>query len=100
MQGTPGFSGYVNNGTGGSPPGTSDYTPFKYTAGVGAGPTVGLNTFVVPSLAGGSGLVVIFVSNVPETEGVDYTVNYTTGEVTRNNVWVANNTISGAFKSA
>lgn len=100
MQGTPGFSGYVLGGSGGSGPGTTDFTPFNYTAGVGSGPTVGLFTFVVPGLAGGSGLVNIFVSNIPETEGVDYTVNYGTGEVTRTNPWVALNTISGAYKSA
>lgn len=99
LQGTAGYSGYVKSSSG-SGPSTGGFTPFKYTAGAVGGPTVGLNTFTIPGLAGGSGLVTTVVNNGNETEGVDYTVDYGTGEMTRNNAWVLNDTLAGAYKPA
>lgn len=99
--GTPGFSGYVLEGTGGSPtPGTNDYFPFgPYIAGNGGfNPVPDQFTWTVPGLAGGTAMPFILVNNRPETLGQDYTCNFTTGVITRINPWITGDTVTGGYK--
>lgn len=52
------------------PPANATFTPFAIAeiAGIGEGPTPGINTYQNDKLIGAIGITVIFVNNTPETE--------------------------------
>lgn len=90
------INGRLASSSGGGPPSTTDYVPFAITAGQPGGPTPGTNTFTLPNMA--SGLVVIFVNDVPCTIGTGFTVDYGTGEVTYlGGNFVDEDTIAGSY---
>ena len=93
------LNGVIGSANGGSPPATTDWTPFSYVVGNPGQPIAGTNVFTISDLS--SGLVNIFYNNNTLTLNVDFTVNYSTKEVTLLTGNLVNgDTLTGSYKSA
>lgn len=66
------INGILGSSNGGSPPSTTDFTPFLQVAGQPGGPTPGTNTFTLLNYA--SGLVYFMYNDQPVTLNVGFTI--------------------------